>query len=515
MAEQTLAQRIRARYPGTYDALSDVDLEAKVRAKYPGVYDQVPSTTPTLDEPPVAPDSSALTLLKEHPYQYAGETAANIPSSAGHQAVGLLDMGQTLARATGEVGQSIGGRLRELAGLNPYYPQGTPNLEALGQVPGAIWDRVTGYLDPETVARRVHDDPVGVGLDVYGAGEGALSAARAAGPTVSRAVRTAAPYAKRAAPYVAGGTAAALSGAGPVGILSGALGGKGLGKLIDVAGDYLGRKPPAAPPAGGAAPGAAPAAAADPAAALAAFEADLRARQAIKDDVARQSVLNKAKAKADADALYGKPKPAPAPPVPDAAAAMRAMTEEILAQQQARPAGAPGAAAGPGPQPPPRPPAAPGGAPGPSGGPSQPQPVPSHGQPPSQAARAPEPSAPRTVRDIAQANIDYLTTDVNPIRGPNPRANLRAAQPGSIESAPGIAARLHAAVQQLNLTGNAKRTLQSSIAAGPNQPRAVMSLIRYLERLDNLPPDVRSLIDDYNQFVNIDVHSQAAGRPRP
>jgi len=111
--------------------------------------------------------------------------------------------------------------------------------------------------------------------------------------------------------------------------------------------------------------------------------------------------------------------------------------------------------------------------------------------------------------------IDYLTTDATPIRGPKPSANLRAAAPGSVESAPGIAARLHAAVEQLPLKGNAKRTLQSSIAAGPNQPRAVMSLIRYLERLGNLPPEVQSLVDDYNQYVNIDVHSQAAGRPRP
>ena len=31
----TLAQRIRAKYPGVYDDLSDTDLEAKVDAKKP------------------------------------------------------------------------------------------------------------------------------------------------------------------------------------------------------------------------------------------------------------------------------------------------------------------------------------------------------------------------------------------------------------------------------------------------------------------------------------------------
>lgn len=46
----TLAQRVRAKYPGAYAGLSDADLEAKVRAKYPGVYDNVRSTEPEAPE---------------------------------------------------------------------------------------------------------------------------------------------------------------------------------------------------------------------------------------------------------------------------------------------------------------------------------------------------------------------------------------------------------------------------------------------------------------------------------
>lgn len=42
---QTLAQRVRAKYPDAYTDISDEELEAKVRAKYPGVYDDVPLTT--------------------------------------------------------------------------------------------------------------------------------------------------------------------------------------------------------------------------------------------------------------------------------------------------------------------------------------------------------------------------------------------------------------------------------------------------------------------------------------
>lgn len=40
----TLAQKIKAKYPGVYDDLSDADLESKIDAKYPGVYADVPHT---------------------------------------------------------------------------------------------------------------------------------------------------------------------------------------------------------------------------------------------------------------------------------------------------------------------------------------------------------------------------------------------------------------------------------------------------------------------------------------
>lgn len=44
MAGQTLAQMVRAKYPGAYTQLSDQQLESAVRAKYPGTYDAIPST---------------------------------------------------------------------------------------------------------------------------------------------------------------------------------------------------------------------------------------------------------------------------------------------------------------------------------------------------------------------------------------------------------------------------------------------------------------------------------------
>lgn len=46
----SLAELVRAKYPGAYDDLSDEQLEASVRAKYPGAYDDIPSAQPKAPE---------------------------------------------------------------------------------------------------------------------------------------------------------------------------------------------------------------------------------------------------------------------------------------------------------------------------------------------------------------------------------------------------------------------------------------------------------------------------------
>lgn len=56
---QTLAQMIKAKYPGVYDDMPDADLETKVKAKYPGVYDDLPTTTASAAPAP-ADQSSAI-----------------------------------------------------------------------------------------------------------------------------------------------------------------------------------------------------------------------------------------------------------------------------------------------------------------------------------------------------------------------------------------------------------------------------------------------------------------------
>ena len=55
MTQHTLAQLVRAKYPGSYDDLSDQQLEASVRAKYPGTYDDLPlSGSQSAETPPPA-----------------------------------------------------------------------------------------------------------------------------------------------------------------------------------------------------------------------------------------------------------------------------------------------------------------------------------------------------------------------------------------------------------------------------------------------------------------------------
>ena len=51
MMPETLAQRLRAKYPGAYDDMTDQQLESAVTAKYPGVYDDIPRTGASAPQP--------------------------------------------------------------------------------------------------------------------------------------------------------------------------------------------------------------------------------------------------------------------------------------------------------------------------------------------------------------------------------------------------------------------------------------------------------------------------------
>lgn len=77
--QQTLAQLVRAKYPGAYDDLSDQQLEQSVRAKFPGVYDDIPLSG--AKPKPSEPRSSGLATLGDFvigALKGGGETAINL-----------------------------------------------------------------------------------------------------------------------------------------------------------------------------------------------------------------------------------------------------------------------------------------------------------------------------------------------------------------------------------------------------------------------------------------------------
>lgn len=85
----TLAQKVRAKYPGVYDDLNDQVLEAKVIAKYPGVYDDIPKTQTAAkveSAPPPAQDGGML------------ETAKDLAIGAGKGVVNTISGLGTIAR---------------------------------------------------------------------------------------------------------------------------------------------------------------------------------------------------------------------------------------------------------------------------------------------------------------------------------------------------------------------------------------------------------------------------------
>jgi hypothetical protein len=77
MATDTLAARVRTKYPGAYDDLDDATLERQVRAKFPGVYDDLPTSAPA-----PAPDLAA----------EQRDLGTGILKGAANTAIGLGDL---------------------------------------------------------------------------------------------------------------------------------------------------------------------------------------------------------------------------------------------------------------------------------------------------------------------------------------------------------------------------------------------------------------------------------------
>lgn len=107
MTDQTLAQLVRAKYPGAYDDLSDQQLESAVLAKFPGVYDDLPrsGSQASPEPPPTQPAPVA-----KHPYARFGEMVTDALPAIGGTIGGLLG---APGIATGAAGAALGGAAGE------------------------------------------------------------------------------------------------------------------------------------------------------------------------------------------------------------------------------------------------------------------------------------------------------------------------------------------------------------------------------------------------------------------
>ena len=110
--EQTLAKRIREKYPDAYKNISDVELESLVIAKYPGIYDHLPRTSkPSMQAAPapsmlrraanaVLPDEMVddVASTASRSSAFLGEMLGNVPSSASNTVMGIVQGVPALAK---------------------------------------------------------------------------------------------------------------------------------------------------------------------------------------------------------------------------------------------------------------------------------------------------------------------------------------------------------------------------------------------------------------------------------
>jgi len=216
-----LAQKIRAKYPGSYDALPDSELEAKITAKYPGVYDHLTSEWRTgtgakagatqadflRDEGTTGTklrqsfkDTPAMDYVKE-PARFAAETAL-MPLNAlgrGLKSVASTVQGGGEAIRTGSIDAGLQRYQQKQAEFQPVQSPMAPS--AMGNMIAAGAQKGINKLSDLT-GRPDIVEPVAQGaMDI-----GALAGLKAATPALSAGVRAGG----RGLVDLAGGTAAKI-----------------------------------------------------------------------------------------------------------------------------------------------------------------------------------------------------------------------------------------------------------------------------------------------------------------
>ena len=169
----TLAQRVRATYPGVYDDLSDQDLEAKVLAKFPGVYDDLPRSAATPPAPTATPTWADRLGLNT-------PTPPGTPVRAGLKgaAAGAVDLAQGVTGAAARTlfaGEDAKDAMNRQLGIQAAAPN-PQQREALTQIPTTFSGQIGRGLE--------------TGADLYAAGQTPVTEAVEAIPRTARAART-------------------------------------------------------------------------------------------------------------------------------------------------------------------------------------------------------------------------------------------------------------------------------------------------------------------------------------
>lgn len=155
------------------------------------------------------------------------DTAKNAVTDAVDTAKGVGNLAfSVLPRATGELGASIGGRVRELVGLDPHYPEGTPNIDTLASIPGAFIDHLKQYGNEDDRAIMMREHPFQVASDLAGVASLGKAAAAAGSKLANTPVKmpSASTVAKAAIDYKTGGLTSVARNAAKQGMVSRLLG---------------------------------------------------------------------------------------------------------------------------------------------------------------------------------------------------------------------------------------------------------------------------------------------------
>lgn len=166
MPEQTLAQMVRAKYPGAYDDLNDQQLEAAVLKKFPGTYDDLPRTT--TQTPPQAQAQVGPTRPME------GTASALLPTAmatGASMAVGKMPVLSTIAAGVGgamgegfrRTGRLLTDPIPEGAGLDAVKRLGGEALE----IPGAMLKQGAIQAGAEAAGGVVMKGAKALGTAVY------------------------------------------------------------------------------------------------------------------------------------------------------------------------------------------------------------------------------------------------------------------------------------------------------------------------------------------------------------